>query len=609
MASVSLWAAGWVWGINTWTVFGAPLAISALLLGVRAGSVGRPTAAPRVIWIAALVVGVLVLVPFLPYGRVTAEGVHRMAMSDWYKHLAVTTVLVGGEFPPPNAFLNAVPAAPYYYGFHLVAAAIEIVSRLELTFWLLLSFTVLTAAAYPVVLFVLTKDLFNDARRAATAAIGGTFLAGFDAVVWVAHAVRDTVSAWPLPAGPAGLRAAVPMTSIDFWIHHNERQFTGPYVTAIWAPHHLAAVLLSLLVIREVCLVRTGPRRRLLPVVLLASIPAVSVYVALALFFGVGVAVLIDAWIERRPPWTTQSGREWAQVGVPAFALSLPVLWVLAGSPSALELGVSSAGTLLNGALFTALLGDGVVARLLDTPALYLVEFGIIGVLGVSCIAGRAWRGALSSPQRTLAIIAVGVLVFVTLVRPPFDGPNNLYARPMLLVWSVLACFAADAWCTATRVGWYGVAGVAIGVVGTVFTVVGVTAEAVFRTTPPDTVAALQWINASTPRQSVVAYDPAKGRYGYWLRRPVVIADRRHALLFGATGAEYDAVDRRLRDAYDSDSPTAAARRFDRLGADVIVVDMPAPTWARRPCFVEGFVSASVGVVTRSREGCVGQTE
>ena len=148
---------------------------------------------------------------------------------------------------------------------------------------------------------------------------------------------------------------------------------------------------------------RTGPRRRLLPVVLLASIPAVSVYVALALFFGVGVAVLIDAWIERRPPWTTQSGREWAQVGVPAFALSLPVLWVLAGSPSALELGVSSAGTLLNGALFTALLGDGVVARLLDTPALYLVEFGIIGVLGVSCIAGRAWRGALFSPQRTLA--------------------------------------------------------------------------------------------------------------------------------------------------------------------------------------------------------------
>ena len=141
----------------------------------------------------------------------------------------VTTVLEGGEVPPPNAFLADARAAPYYYGFHLIAAAIENVGRIGSTFWLLLAFTVLTAAAYPVVLFVVARDLFDDTRRAVTAAIGGSFLAGFDAAVWVAHAARDTLSAWPLPAGPAGLRAAVPMTSIDFWIHHNERQFTGPY--------------------------------------------------------------------------------------------------------------------------------------------------------------------------------------------------------------------------------------------------------------------------------------------------------------------------------------------------------------------------------------------
>ena len=224
VASVSIWIAGWAWEINNWTVFGAPLGISALLLGARSGPAGRLMSGPRVIWIAALVIGVLVLVPFLPYGRVTAEGVHRMAMSDWYKHLMVTTVLEGGEFPPPNAFLADARAAPYYYGFHLVAAAIENVGRIGSTFWLLLAFTVLTAAAYPVVLFVVARDLFDDTRRAVTAAIGGSFLAGFDAAVWVAHAARDTLSAWPLPAGPAGLRAAVPMTSIDFWIHHNERQ-------------------------------------------------------------------------------------------------------------------------------------------------------------------------------------------------------------------------------------------------------------------------------------------------------------------------------------------------------------------------------------------------
>ena len=609
VASVSIWIAGWVWEVNAWTVVGAPLALSGLLLSLRSGWVGRPTLGPPVIWIAALVIGVLVLVPFLPYGRVSADGVHRMAMSDWYKHLMLTTVLEGGTFPPPNPFLAAVSTAPYYYGFHLVVAAIEIAARSTATFWLLLGFTVLTAAAYPVVLFVVARDLFSDTRRAVTAAIGGTFLAGFDIAVWLIHAVRDTASAWPLPTGLAGLRAAVPMTSIDFWIHHNERQFTGPYVTAIWAPHHLAAVLLSLLVIREMCLVGPSSRRRLLPVIILTSIPAVSVYVAVALFVGVGVAVLTDAWIVRRPPWAVDSCRRWAQVGVPALALSLPVLFVLAASRSPLEIGISSAGTFLNGAIFTALLGDGVVARLLDTPVLYLVEFGIVGLLGAIGIVGRKKCRTLSSPQRTLAIIAAGVIVFVTLVRPPVDGPNNLYARPMLLVWSILACFAADAWHAVPRVGWCRVVGVVLGVIGTAVTIVGVTVEAVFWTTPPDTVAALRWINASTPRQTVVAYDPEQGRHGYWLRRPVVIDDRRLALLFGATDAEYDSVVGRLQDAYNASSPAAAASRFDQLGADVIVVGAPSPAWARQPCFITGYESPSIGVVTRNPESCVGRSE
>ena len=594
-------------------LLGAALAVALLSVGIVSWQfrhVELPVS--RVIWIAALVIGVLVLVPFLPYGRVTAEGVHRMAMSDWYKHLMVTTVLEGGEFPPPNAFLADARAAPYYYGFHLVAAAIENVGRIGSTFWLLLAFTVLTAAAYPVVLFVVARDLFDDTRRAVTAAIGGSFLAGFDAAVWVAHAARDTLSAWPLPAGPAGLRAAVPMTSIDFWIHHNERQFTGPYVTAIWAPHHLAAVLLSLLVIREVCVARPGPRRQLLPVVLLASIPAMSVYVALALFVGVGVAIAVDAWMARRPPWAVHSGRRWAQVGVPAFALSLPVLWVLAGSRSPLEVGVSSAGTLLNGAIFTALLGDGVVARLLDTPALYLVEFGIVGVMGVTGLVGRASRGSLSSPQRTVAIIAAAVVVLVTLVRLPVDGPNNLYARPMLLVWSLLACFAADAWCAMIRVGPRHLA-----------------------TSP-----ASHW--GSSVRRSrcwVLLRRRSSGRHRPTRSRPFGGSTRAHhagrswptiptgvatatgcadrwssttgdlALLFGATGAEYDTVARRFHDAYDSDSPAEAADRFDRLGADVIVVDIPSPAWARPPCFLEGYGGPRVGVVTRNPGACVGRAE
>ena len=47
-----------------------------------------------------------------------------MAMTDWYKHLITTSALSAADaFPPANPFLNSADAAPYYYGFHLVAAA------------------------------------------------------------------------------------------------------------------------------------------------------------------------------------------------------------------------------------------------------------------------------------------------------------------------------------------------------------------------------------------------------------------------------------------------------------------------------------------------------
>ena len=75
---------------------------------------------------------------------------------------------------------------------------------------------------------------------------------------------------WPLESGVAGVRSLVPYTQLDFWIHHNERQFSPPYVTAIWAPHHLAGVLLALLLIH---LLRARRQRtsRLLPIFALSG--------------------------------------------------------------------------------------------------------------------------------------------------------------------------------------------------------------------------------------------------------------------------------------------------------------------------------------------------
>lgn len=83
-------------------------------------------------------------------------------------------------------------------------------------------------------------------------------------------------------------------------------------------------------------------------------------------------------------------------------------------------------------------------------------------------------------------------------------------------------------------------------------------------------------------------------------------ADRRHALLFGANSDQYDAVTRCLDDAYASPTAPLANALFGTLGADVIVVDLPSPSWAVSPCFDTGYRGSDLAVLTRSDLQCGG---
>ena len=109
-------------------------------------------------------------------------------------------------------------------------------------------------------------------------------------------------------------------------------------------------------------------------------------------------------------------------------------------------MAVSSAGSWTNGALWSSVLGDGTFTRLLDTPALYLVQYGMVGVYGLRSIVKRVRRQSLTDSQREAVTMAAAIVVLVTFVRPPVGTPNNLYARPTLVVWALLACFAAADW-------------------------------------------------------------------------------------------------------------------------------------------------------------------
>jgi hypothetical protein len=210
----------------------------------------------------------------------------------------------------------------------------------------------------------------------------------------------------------------------------------------------------------------------------------------------------------------------------------------------------------------------------------------------------------------------VAILVLVTFVRPPVDGPNNLYARPLVLVFCILAPFAVIAgsqWQRSKLLR----AAIAIGALATGYAVVGnVLQGTLFWATEPALVDAARWINRSTPATDLVAIHPEEfSRYiGFWLRRPVVLADERHARLLGAGPTDHPRVAAALAEAYAAADSMSAASRFDDLNAKTILVrmsaetiaanDRAAPAWLEAPCFVTEYQNGSWMVVRRRVSGC-----
>ena len=550
--------------------------------------------------LVSLLFTALAAVAFTPYGLERADGVHHMGMTDWHKHLVVASALSSTEtMPPRNPFLYTASSGPYYYGFQLLGAAVHRAAGGSVdVFVALLLLTLMVAAALPFVLYVLARGLTGNSRVALVAATGGTLLGGFDMAVMAIHAVADIVGAWPLPAGLAGFRAAVPSTQLDFWSHHNERCFNPPYVATIWAPQHMLAVLISLLVIHTLRRRDDRPDRPaygyLFPALMLAALPAISSYVAMALAVGALSIIFVEAWRERRMPWRVDSFARWGYAGLLAAALAAPVLYgfTRVGASGRLTLHVSSAAGWQNGAFATAIFGDHQWSRLLDTPAFYIMELGIVGLAGAAGV-WLLWRNR--SGNRAMAeasVLVAAILVLITVVRPPVDGPNNLFARSMLIVWALLAVFAADVWVRYCEGRWQSWALVVVCAVAVPYAALGVTLEGtLFWPTDSDFLAAAHSINTETLSESVVAIHPddETPAFGYWLRRRQVATYERVALLLGATSEEFQKTQQALREAYGSTDAAMAEGRFADLGADLIVVDrarsIAAPLWAHRPCF------------------------
>ena len=511
--------------------------------------------------------------------------------------------------------------------------------------------TLLTALATPFVAYSVARGLTVSEMRKAPrapllAALSATFLAGFDLIPLGIDTARSMARSWPLPEGFAALRAIVPSTHLDYWIHHNERQFNAPYMTTIWAPQHMAGVLLALLVVHLV-LQRGDVSKKspapagvvsagLLPGMLLAGLPALSAYVALGLAAGVAGAVAYESLRKPRLPWDTFAWRIWFFPGIVAAAFSFPILGVLAaGESPGLIVDISSAGSWINGAFLTSWLGGGWFSGVVDSVALYIVELGALGLLAWWEIRRRSRRGKLAPGQSHVVALMVSIMVLVVVIRPPVGGPNNLYARPLVVVWFLLAPFAALAlvrWRAGgerSRMSRYGgtvMAGLALCLLANVYALLGVLLEGgLFWAAPPDTVEAIEWVNEHTPVDSVIAVHPDDyvSTFGYFARRRLSLADERHAALFGAVEAVYSDRAEALQLAYRSSTPEEAAGRFNALGADVVFIKLRAggaaaagapagreppktARWARPPCFASGTRNGGWIVLRRVEGSCSG---
>jgi hypothetical protein len=614
-----LWITGATVGLTRATILGAPLGAAVLLAAVAPSTRqrGRLLPPPGFGLLLALAAGfaVLVAIPFYPYGLERSDGVRHMGLSDWYLHLMMTTTLdTTSSLPPRNPYLITQGGAYYHYGFHLLAAGIHRAAGRSIDiFPILLGLTMLTAAAYPLILFsVARRRLGGDSRKALAVAAGAALLAGFDLVVWVTDVAQTLVARWPPPGGVEGLRLVIPSAHLHSWIPVYERQFNAPYVALLWAPHYVAAVLISLLCIHVLRDEVTRPPY-VAAALMLSALPGLSAYVALATAVCVAGIVLGDMW--QTGSWKSPAGWRWGISGVAAAAIAAPSLLSLKGSVgqhvAPLVLHLSAVGSLHNGALFTSLFGDEQWTRLLDTPLLLVFQFGIIGTLGAAAVTRRIRERRWDNLALTHAVGATATLVFLILFRPPVGMDNNLGLRPMLLVWSLLAPFAGEAWFAPARFPLLRWVALVICAAALPYGLAGATLEGwLFRPVPTTLVAVARWINANVPPGSPVAVDPPDHPRGFdlFLRQPLVEAEhRRNALMMGASPEEFEAARASLHEAYTSLGGPAAAQRFRDLGAAVVVArtdpDGSLP-WHDLPCYRQAYRRADLAVLVRATEAC-----
>jgi len=541
---------------------------------------------------------VMVFIPFVMHGTTTADGdMYKMAFSgDWYKHLTIAASAANHPaMPPQNPYLYTRPPLNYYYFLYILAAIpVKLSGHVISVYQSFLFFTLLSAFLFFNLLLLLGKIVLRNERAGLIFASMAIFVGGFDIFEVLVYGVRNLLKYNMHDITPhLFLTKIVPTRHIDFWATDWERRISSVYTSFLWVPQHTSGVMIFLMIlIVFMAYEQAYPAKSesgafwpafplmLLVAVLFASLMGFSAYVCAG-----GAIVFASLFFIR----AAGKRRAWNAVlspvimGVLAFVLALPFLQSLRAysGRAGFIFHISSCGDILNGALFTELMGKkSQMGHLMDIPLYYMLEFGpllILGVVGFWMVSKKHSVYLKGDCWDLLCCALFAPFVYIFL-RPPYPGPNNFQGRNALITFVLLSLFAAVAVTENKnkmfkRVSWLILF---IGISANMYEFLGESVSPLFqRKVPACTASAFKWIRKNTHNNANIqlsGHVDVKD-FGFFAERSMALADRFHTELFSVKNIHYLDIKAKLNNALYADAAYQAWKELKAMNVDYLLVD------------------------------------
>jgi hypothetical protein len=349
-----------------------------------------------------------------------------MVSYDYSVRVAMISAL-SRHFPPLTPFLSdghQWPLQYHYYWFLLCSLVHQIAHGAVRARQALIAGTIWSGLGLmSVVLLYLRHWMPSPRRRAFVVGISLLAVTGLDIIpcLWLGKA-RGSL-----------------LPTIELW---NADQVSAWFTSALWVPHHVAALVACLTGFLVIWVLPGGSWTRRHTVAAVAAGVAFATAAGTSVYVTLGFAVFCAVWLclTAYKRWWTDAAAM-AVAGLVAAVLAVPFLRALGpslGGGPMLRLGIRRLTP------FAPVEHQGWIAALALLPLNYALEFGFFLVAGIGWLRTRR---SLSSPTRYELCgmaMAGSSLVLCTFVRSTTISSNDLGWRGMLLAQFVLLVWATE---------------------------------------------------------------------------------------------------------------------------------------------------------------------